>query len=327
MPSSIPIDTFLIVLDYLDDLPGILFNCLLINRLCCRFIIPRLWRKPFNLIVPGFWSQANPKKSAILISVLISCLSQKSQIPFKYHFPYNIFSSKSLFEYTNYIRIFNQRSALKTIAAWQEQTLEYRFYRFWRRVLFSVFPGLKFYFNYSEKGRAAVMLFQVLLGNCENLDELIVSKTTMDDSINLFVDEFRLGFKLPQNIRRIHLDTAGNFYPNFYDRQASNLATVIVSQNKLEEFCISDFSSGWDILFVALGHQIKSLKRLKFYRCNFGQPNRDNTLSLFSQMSLLFFKDCCMDEQLLYELKEEMEMKKELSSITFYQKFMKKTAM
>src|SRR6266498_1363754 len=48
-PSLTP-DCFAEILVHLQDDKSTLYNCLLLNRLCCRLVIPLLWKRPFDLI-------------------------------------------------------------------------------------------------------------------------------------------------------------------------------------------------------------------------------------------------------------------------------------
>ncbi|KAF0405446.1 f-box domain-containing protein [Gigaspora margarita] len=73
-----------------------LFSCALVNRQCCRIIIPILWSEPRHHF-----------KNEKLIRVLFLTLNSEEQtllIPFKINLPNH---PKPLFEYTNYITSIN----------------------------------------------------------------------------------------------------------------------------------------------------------------------------------------------------------------------------
>jgi hypothetical protein len=83
-PSLTP-DCFAEILVHLQDDKSTLYNCLLLNRLCCRLVIPLLWKRPFELI-----QQSSPfverggntstfinsleRNAALIIKTYVSCL-------------------------------------------------------------------------------------------------------------------------------------------------------------------------------------------------------------------------------------------------------------
>ncbi|RIA96121.1 hypothetical protein C1645_859314 [Glomus cerebriforme] len=82
-PSLTP-DCFAEILVHLQDDKSTLYNCLLLNRLCCRLVIPLLWKRPFDLIQQssssfferGETSTFNSleRNAALIIKTFISCL-------------------------------------------------------------------------------------------------------------------------------------------------------------------------------------------------------------------------------------------------------------
>lgn len=83
-PSLTP-DCFAEILVHLQDDKSTLYNCLLLNRLCCRLVIPLLWKRPFDLIQQSssFVKQGGnttstfnslERNAALIIKTYVSCL-------------------------------------------------------------------------------------------------------------------------------------------------------------------------------------------------------------------------------------------------------------
>src|SRR5688572_19042839 len=62
--SSLPDECFSDVLSFLDG--KTLYKCLFINRYCCKFAIPLIWKEPFF----------GPSTNSSLVTTLLGCLNE-----------------------------------------------------------------------------------------------------------------------------------------------------------------------------------------------------------------------------------------------------------
>ncbi|GBB89752.1 hypothetical protein RclHR1_16540001 [Rhizophagus clarus] len=82
-PSLTP-DCFAEILVHLQDDKSTLYNCLLLNRLCCRLVMPLLWKRPFDLIQQSSFVEQSgnttssynslERNAALIIKTYVSCL-------------------------------------------------------------------------------------------------------------------------------------------------------------------------------------------------------------------------------------------------------------
>ncbi|CAI2169497.1 19727_t:CDS:2 [Funneliformis geosporum] len=110
MSTQIPFECLEQILKYLLYYRSTLFNCLLVNRLWCRQVVPLLWSRPFGRLQ---W-----KSSSRLIKTYISCMTKDEKSFFT---DLDIFlpeSSSLLFSYAKYLRKFNYYELSAYVNIW-----------------------------------------------------------------------------------------------------------------------------------------------------------------------------------------------------------------
>ncbi|CAB4435103.1 unnamed protein product [Rhizophagus irregularis] len=92
-----------------DDIPT-LHSCILVNKFWCRIAIPLLWKDPFSM--------KNPKNFHF-IEIYLQKINEKDKTQLnRCGINNNVFPSKALFNYSNFIKCINTRNICSNIVNW-----------------------------------------------------------------------------------------------------------------------------------------------------------------------------------------------------------------
>ncbi|CAI2161817.1 15521_t:CDS:2 [Funneliformis geosporum] len=116
--TSLTPDCFAEILVHLQDDKSTLYNCLFLNRLCCRLVVPLLWKRPFDLIQQTSHSAERGETSSstlnslernatLIIKTYISCLPSSELQRYSKEGMIIPEMTRPLFDYPTYLKGFD----------------------------------------------------------------------------------------------------------------------------------------------------------------------------------------------------------------------------
>ncbi|PKK64662.1 hypothetical protein RhiirC2_787189 [Rhizophagus irregularis] len=292
--GDLPELTYDIIQYFRDDIPT-LRSCILVNRFWCQTAIPLLWKDPFSI--------KNPKNFHF-IEIYLHKINEEDKTQLnRCGINNNVFPSKTLFNYSNFIKCINTRNMCSIIVNWIKINKKFTCSK--GRIfllLINVFIEneaklhtfeIEISFNYLMSRKFFNSIFKLILQNPKFISNIKNLKLHFNEEIIKYKFDYNFlkCFYYHCNlISSLHIRFSNyESFSNNYMTIKNQLSQITNSQKNLQKFIFSHFPFSENNIrldnIICGSNSSKHLKIIIFYKIDF--KNILHIKEAFEQLNVL----------------------------------------